>query len=324
MSNIVVSQISAYTPSNIVSNDDISKIVETNDEWIFSRTGIKNRRISLNENTSDLCAKVCKDLIEKEGIDPKEIDLIIVATITPDALMPSVSCMVQSIINAENAMAFDINVACTGFVYAISIAEKMMKSGLYKTALVVGGETLSKMVDWTDRGTCCLFGDGAGGILLKQGNENFLICEELRADGKRGLSLTGKNIPLSNYWVDGKPASEFMQMQGRDIFDFAAKAVPQSILSVMEKSGLTFDEIDYIVPHQANSRIIDFVAKKLKLEMDKFFMNISEYGNTSAASIPIALSEMLDKNLIKIGSGQKLILAGFGGGLTWGSVIIKL
>ncbi|MDR2940474.1 MAG: ketoacyl-ACP synthase III [Clostridiales bacterium] len=330
MCNIIISQVSGYAPSNIVSNNDLSNIVDTNDEWVFSRTGIKNRRISTGEDTSDLASKVCEGLLKKDGLPPEALDLIIVATSSPDSLVPSTACLVQANVNAVNAIAFDLNAACTGFVYALSVAEKIMRAGPYKTAAVIGADVLSKLVDWSDRNTCCIFGDGAGGVLLKKitGAESFLICEDLKSDGKRASSLVAKKMPVISCWAKKNETQDvqnnYVYMAGRDIFDFALKEAPKNILSALGKSGLSFDDIHLIVPHQANSRIIEAFAKKLKLGLDKFCINIEEYGNTSAASIPLALSCLIVNGKVQLGSGQKLILTGFGGGLTWGSIIIRV
>ncbi len=313
-----------YLPENTVTNDDLSNIVETSHEWIYSRTGISKRCISKKENTSDLATIVGKNLIKKANLSPEDIDIIIVATITPDYLTPSTACIVQGNLEAKNALAFDINVACSGFVYALSIADKFLKSGIYKNAIVIGAETLSKIVDWQDRGTCVLFGDGSGGVLLcSSKDDNSVLAEDLNADGASYKAITGGNLGIKNPFVDTNESSSFyLQMNGRDVFNFATKTVPKSINKVLEKSNLTLDDIKYIVPHQANSRIVEVVAKKLKIGLDKFYLNLENYGNTSAASIPIALSEMSKNNILQ--KGDKLIITGFGAGLTWASMIIQV
>ncbi len=309
-------------PDNIVSNDDLSKIVETSDEWIFSRTGIKERRISISENTSELCATASKNAILKAGLSPEDIELIIVATITPDFATPSTACVVQKLIGAKNAFAFDVNAACSGFVFALSTADKFIKTGAFKNALVVGGETLSKITDWSDRGTCVLFGDGAGACVIKQGETGGILAEDLHSDGDDYESLTGGYKPVNSAFCENDDKGlAMLKMNGRDIFNFATRKVPESIKIVLEKANLSIDDIKYIVPHQANSRIVEIIARKLKLPMDKFFMNMDKYGNTSGGSIPIALSEMFDDGLIK--EKDKIIITGFGGGLTWGSSIIE-
>lgn len=314
----------SYVPEKIITNDELSNIVDTSHEWIYTRTGISKRRISTVENTSDLAINVGKALIKNSNIAPEDIDIIIVATITPDHLTPSTACIVQGAIGAKNALAFDINVACSGFVYALSVADKFLKSGLYKTALVVGAETLSKIVDWSDRGTCVLFGDGSGGALLVASeDENSIIAEDLKADGTCWQAITGGSIGINNAFIKNKTENPFyLQMNGRDVFKFATKTVPKSVQQVLDKSNLSLDDIKYIVPHQANLRIVEVVAKKLKVDLDKFYLNLQDYGNTSAASIPIALAEMSKKGILK--KDDKIIITGFGGGLTWASMLIKI
>lgn len=314
----------SYVPEKIITNDELSNIVDTSHEWIYTRTGISKRRISTVENTSDLAINVGKALIKSSNIEPEDIDIIIVATITPDHLTPSTACIVQGAIGAKNALAFDINVACSGFVYALSVADKFLKSGLYKTALVIGAETLSKIVDWSDRGTCVLFGDGSGGALLVASeDENSIIAEDLKADGTCWQAITGGSIGINNAFIKDKKENPFyLQMNGRDVFKFATKTVPKSVQQVLDKSNLSLDDIKYIVPHQANLRIVEVVAKKLKVDLDKFYLNLQDYGNTSAASIPIALAEMSKKGILK--KDDKIIITGFGGGLTWASMLIKI
>ncbi len=314
----------SYTPENIITNDDLSNIVETSDEWIYTRTGISKRCLTTKENTSDFAINVSKKLIENANISPKDIDLIILATITPDYLTPSTACIVQGAIGATNALAFDINAACSGFVYALSTADKFLKSGLYKNALVIGAETLSKTVDWSDRSTCVLFGDGSGGALLTASNQyNSILAEDLKADGVSWQAITGGKLNNNNPFLKEKEEEAFyLQMDGRKVFNFATKTVPKSINNVLEKANITLDDIKYIVPHQANSRIVEGVAKKLNISLDKFYLNLESYGNTSAASIPIALAEMTKNNLLK--KGDKIIITGFGAGLTWASMLIQI
>jgi len=313
-----------YLSDMAVTNDNLSEFIDTSDQWIYSRTGIKERRISDGITTSGLCAETAKKLLNKSNIDAKDIDLIIVSTMSPDYLTPSSACLVQSLIGAENAFCFDINAACSGFVYALSVADKFIKSGTYKNAIVFGAETLSKLIDWNDRSTCVLFGDGAGGVLLTRGDKKCIIAEDLHSDGSLALSLTAGKMNLNNPFIEKKDIKDdfYVKMNGRDIFNFAVKNVPLSIKTVLEKSPFTIDDINWIVPHQANSRIVEFVAKKLNISMDKFYLNIDKYGNTSAASIPIALGEMSKKGLLK--DGDKIIITGFGGGLTWGSILLEI
>lgn len=311
-----------YVPEKVVTNDDLSNIVETNDEWIATRTGIRRRHLSTGENTSEFCIEVGKKLLSKTNTNPEDIDLIIVATITSDYSTPSTACLVQWALGCVNAWAFDLSAACSGFVYALSVADKFVKSGQYKKVLVFGAETLSKIVDWTDRATCVLFGDGAGGALVEPSEDSGVIDEDMHSKGEDGLKLTGGERKVRNMVCNPEEENKnYLEMDGRAIFNFATKTVPKSVSILLERNNLTVDDIKYIVPHQANSRIIEVVAKKLKTTMDKFFIDVDEFGNTSAASIPIALGHMDSKGLLQ--KGDYIIITGFGGGLTWGSTLIK-
>jgi 3-oxoacyl-[acyl-carrier-protein] synthase-3 len=324
---MIYSEISAlahYVPESVITNDDLSKIMDTSDEWIKPRTGISSRHISKGENTSDICTEIAKKLIEKSGISAEDIDLIIVGTISPDYATPSVACLVQGNIGAENAFAYDLSAACSGFIYALATADKFIKSGMYKTAMVIGAETMSKLVDWSDRSSCVLFGDGGGGAILTASERHCgILGEELRAKGKDGLCLTANERQVVNYWSNPeREDNKYLYMDGKMVFNFATKVVPASIKNILDENGLTVDDIKYIVPHQANSRIIDIIARKLKCSIDKFYINIQNYGNTSAGSVGIALSEMQEKGLLN--RGDKIVITGFGGGLTWGSLLIEI
>ncbi|MCA9765773.1 MAG: ketoacyl-ACP synthase III [Carnobacterium sp.] len=317
----------SYVPNKIVSNKDLETIMDTSDEWIKTRTGIENRRISETENTSVLCGKAALDILEKSTITADKVDLIIVATMSPDYLSPSTACLVQDYIGASKSMAFDVSAACSGFIYALSVAEKMLSSGKFHYALVLGGEVMSKIVDWDDRGTAVLFGDGAGGVLLEStSSQGSFIAEDIHSDGSRGLALTTGALPVSNpYSQNEKNSSDIhLKMEGRAIFDFAIRSVPNSIKAVVETAGIDLSDIERIIPHQANSRIIQAIAKKLKRPFEQFALNISDYGNTSAASIPILLDELVSSGDLVLGTGKKIILTGFGGGLTWGSILIRI
>ncbi|WP_294406875.1 beta-ketoacyl-ACP synthase III [uncultured Clostridium sp.] len=322
MSNVGIAGIGAYTPSLAVTNDDISRLVETNDEWIIKMTGIKERRISEGEDTSEMAAKAALSALKRADIDPKELDLIIVATISPDMFIPSTACLVQSILGADDAACFDISVACSGFVYAMEIAQSMMKSMNYKNALIVGSETLSKVINWHDRSTCILFGDGAGAAVLKRTEEEGIIKSYLRSEGRKGDALTigaaDFNTPFTKESVE---KDRHVAMSGGEVLRFAVGAIADGVKKLLEDTGTSIDEVKYIVPHQANIRIIQSAAKKLHVNMDKFYINIDKYGNTSSASVPIALNEMYEEGLIE--KGDKLILVAFGGGLTYASSIIK-
>ena len=322
MSNVGIAGIGAYTPSLAVTNDDISRLVETNDEWIVKRTGIKERRISDGEDTSEMAAKAALSALKRADIDPKDLDLIIVATISPDMFIPSTACLVQNILGADDAACFDINVACSGFVYAMEIAQSMMKSMNYKNALIVGSETLSKVINWRDRSTCILFGDGAGAAVLKRTEEEGIIKSYLKSEGRKGDALTigaaDFNTPFSKESVE---KDRYVAMNGGEVLRFAVGAIADGVKKLLEDTGTSIDEVKYIVPHQANIRIIQSAAKKLHIDMDKFYVNLDRYGNTSSASVPVALNEMYEEGLIK--KGDKLILVAFGGGLTYASAIIK-
>ncbi|MCE5220354.1 MAG: ketoacyl-ACP synthase III [Clostridium sp.] len=324
MSNVKICGIGAYLPPLVVTNNKIGEFVETNDEWIVQRTGISERRISEGENTSEIATKAAKLALERAGIDSKDLDLIIVATISPDAFIPSVACLVQSNLDADNAACFDISVACSGFVYALEVANAMMKSMNYKNALVIGAEVLSKVTDWTDRGTCILFGDGAGAVVLKheQDETKGIIKSYLRSDGKKGEALTIGGTDFDTPFSKEKMiADKLIRMNGREILRFAVPAIVDAVNEVLKDTDVSLDEIKYIVPHQANYRIIKSAAQKLELEEEKFYLNLDRVGNTSGASVPIALNEMYEKNLIN--KGDKFILVAFGGGLTYAATLVE-
>ncbi|HFI0450666.1 TPA: beta-ketoacyl-ACP synthase III [Streptococcus suis] len=312
-----ISQVAHYVPKQIVSNDDLAQIMDTSDDWIASRTGIRQRRIVVDENTSDLASQVAQSLLDKSGVAADEIDFIIVATITPDSAMPSTAARVQAAIGAKKAFAYDLVAACSGFVFALSTADKLISSGIYQKGIVIGAEVLSKTVDWTDRGTAVLFGDGAGGVLLEASSEQHFLAEINRTDGSRGLGL---HSPFSK--KEGN--QPYLQMDGRAIFEFAVRDVTKTIAELLDSQGLTGNEVDYFLLHQANSRILDKMAGKLGIGIEKFPANMMHYGNTSAASIPILLSECVEAGSLRLDGSQTVVLAGFGGGLTWGTLLLKL
>lgn len=320
-----ITQVAHSVPKKVVSNDDLSKIMDTNDEWIYSRTGIKNRHISTGENTSDLAANVAQKLLTKASISADSIDFIIVATITPDSLMPSTAARVQAKIGAINAFAYDLTAACSGFVFALSTAEKLLASGNYKRGIVIGAEVFSKIMDWSDRSTAVLFGDGAGGVLLENtGTQPLIIAEKLQTDGSRGDSLLSGLTDINTPFATVNYESKSLSMEGRAIFDFAVRDVPKNIKATLEEAQISSEEIDFYLLHQANSRILDKMAKKLGVERSKFLQNMQEYGNTSAASIPLLLSESVKNGIFTLDGKTKIVLTGFGGGLTWGTTIINL
>ncbi len=303
-----IKSVASYAPSRIVTNDDLSKIVDTNHEWIVTRTGIERRHHVDDETTSDLATKAALKAIEKAQIDPSTIDLIIVATITPDRYSPSVACLVKGKLGLQQTvMAFDINAACSGYVYALTVADALLQMQ-YRCALVIGAETLSKVLDFTDRSTCILFGDGAGAMILQKSDEKQFLFHynDSRDDEKDSLYI---------------PRIDYLKMDGRAVFEFAIGAVKKSIEVALETTQLSLDDVDYLVCHQANRRILQKVAKDLGVDLNRFYINIQEYGNTSSASIPIALAEMDDLGLLK--KGHKYLLVGFGAGLTWGANLIE-
>lgn len=316
-----ITQTASFVPEKTVTNDQLAQILDTSDDWISSRTGIKERRIATNENTSDLCINVAEQLLEKSDSTAEELDFIIVATMSPDYNSPSVACLVQGAIGAQSAMCFDLSAACSGFVYALSMGDKMIRTGA-KKGLIIGGEVISKALDWTDRTTAVLFGDGAGGVLLEASQREHITAENLQADGKRAMSLTSGFTPLDNPYVENKTTQDSsLTMEGREIFDFAVRDVVEQIKKVMNEQD---EAIDYFLLHQANARILDKIAKKVEVSRDRFLQNMEKYGNTSAASIPILLDEAVASGKIVLGNQQNVILSGFGGGLTWATVSVVL
>ncbi|MEW9096804.1 MAG: beta-ketoacyl-ACP synthase III [Clostridiaceae bacterium] len=320
----------SYVPERILTNDEISKIIDTDDQWIRSRTGIGERRITTGENTSNISAKAAINALENAHISAEDIDLIIVATTTPDCYTPSTACIVQGLIGASRAVCFDISAACSGFIYALNIAHQFLKNRAMKNALIIGGETLSKILDWNDRGTCVLFGDGAGAAVLSISDEKGVLGNYIASDGRGSdlLKCDAAPVDINNTILRKEvlgdrvcKSSGYLSMEGKEIFKFAVKVMEETIEKLLEETKLDLSDIDYIIPHQANLRIIDHTIKKLNIDKEKFYINLQNYGNTSAASIPIALDEMNRKGLLK--EGQNIIMVGFGGGLTWGGSIIK-
>ena len=306
-------------PEQIVTNEDLSKIVETSDEWISSRSGIKERRVAKEENTTSLAILAGKRALENAGVTAEEIEVIIVATCTPDYFFPNTACQVQEAIGAKNAVAFDLSAACSGFLFALSTAQAYIKGGIYQKALIIGAETMSKMIDWSDRSTCVLFGDGAGAAVVSAEETGVLeLVQKSNGAGKGVLSCKARETRnLLNHESETK---EYLYMEGQPVFKFAVKTVPECVEEVLKKAEVK-EEIRYYILHQANSRIIQSVAKRLKEPEEKFPMNLSLYGNTSAASIPILLDEMNRNGMLN--RGDKLVLSGFGAGLTWGAVLLE-
>ncbi|MBX4261997.1 ketoacyl-ACP synthase III [Clostridium estertheticum] len=322
MNEVQIIGTGSYAPLNIMTNHELSKIVDTSDEWIVSMTGIKQRHISTGENTSDLATKAANEALVDANIKAEDIDLIIVASTSPDQFVPATACIVQGNIGAVNAMAFDISAACTGFIFALNIAMQFLKTGQRKRALIIGADVLSKIVDWTDRNTCILFGDGAGAAVLEAGSVRGIISVNSASEGQKGKFLTCPTVDVKNIYTKGNENFKAtISMDGKEIFKFAVKTIASSISRILNENNYTLDDIKYVVCHQANFRIIEFVVRKLKADKDKFFVNLDKYGNTSAASIAIAMDEMNKEKLLT--AGDKIILVGFGGGLTYGASLIE-
>ena len=315
-----IAGIGAYAPERIVTNDELSHIVDTNDEWIRSRTGIGERRISTGETTVDLAAKAAGRAMEAAGVCAEDLDIIILGTSSPDNNYPSDACSVQALIGAKNAVAFDISAACAGFIFAMNIVQGFFQSGVYKTALIIGAETLSKVTDWTDRGTCVLFGDGAGAAVLKA-DEKGLIDMTMGSDGTKGPALSCTSRTLGNFLTGTKPELGFMTMDGQEVFRFAVKKVPESIELLLKRNEIKKEDIKYYVLHQANERIVEAAARRLKEPMEKFPMTIGKYGYTSTASIALLLIEMAEQGMLE--RGDKILMSGFGAGMTWGAVLME-
>lgn len=310
----------SFLPQTIIDNNELAKMVKTNDEWIREHTGIVERHIAELETTSEMATEAALAAIDNAGIDPKDIDLIILATLSPERATPSMSCIVQDKIGASNATCFDLNAACSGFVYALQTADAYIRSGFAKTALIIGAETLSKMVDWTDRSTCILFADGAGAAIVTE-RENGILSSVTRSDGSKGMSLKCKERSTRNFLNKKTEDKHYIRMIGPDIFKFAVRKVPACIDLLLERADVKKEEVTYFVLHQANSRILESVARKMDVPIDKFPMNVEHCGNTSSASIPILLDEMNRDGMLQ--SGDLIVLCGFGGGLTWGAQLLR-
>jgi len=310
-----------YLPEKILTNADIEKMVDTNDQWIVERTGIRQRHIAADtQTTSDLAYEASLDAIKSAGISLQDIDLIIVATTTPDLVFPSTACLLQDKLGIHGCAAFDIQAVCTGFVYALATADKFIKSGTTKCALVVGAETLSRIIDWEDRGTCILFGDGAGAVILQASDEQGIMSTHLHADGKY-KDLLAVNAGVSKNKRTFDEGQAFLYMKGNEVFKTAVNTLGSIVDETLEFNNMRKSDIDWLVPHQANIRIINATAKKLKMSMDHVVTTVDTHGNTSAASIPLALNVAVKDGRIK--RGETILLEAFGGGFTWGSVLIK-
>ena len=314
-----------HVPEKILTNHDIEKMVETSDEWIQNRTGIKQRHIvSDDEASSDLSTHVAKKLLEKRGIKPEQIDIIIVGTVTPDHLTPSTAAIVQNNINAQNAWAFDLSAACSGFLFGLETGSKFIESGKYKTVMVIGVDTMTSILDFKDRETCIIFGDGAGGVILEPSkSDNGIISSILRTDGSGASSLNvlagGSRKPATEKTIANR--EHFIRQDGKKVFKFAVKRMADVSEEVLLKNGLSGNDIKLFIPHQANKRIIDATGERCGIPRDRVLINIDRYGNTTAGTIPIALNEAVENKLIN--NGDYILLSAFGSGFTWGSILIK-
>lgn len=306
-------------PHLLVTNDDLSKIMDTSDEWISSRTGIKTRHLATEETTTGLAVEAAKKALENAGITAEELDLIIAASVTTDYLFPTLSCEVQGAIGAVNAAAFDLSAGCSGFLFSLATAQAYIQSGICKKALLIGAEVLSKIMDWEDRSTCVLFGDGAGAAVVCADEEGIRSIIK-GSDGAKGMALNCKNRPVNNPYKKNQAELSYTYMNGQEVYKFAVRTVPQCIEEVLQNAQMKAEDVDYFVVHQANIRIIEAVAKRLKQPMEKFPVNLTECGNISAASVPILLDMVNRRGMIH--RGDKIVLAGFGAGLTWGAAVL--
>ncbi|MGO4889337.1 beta-ketoacyl-ACP synthase III [Anaerobacillus sp. MEB173] len=308
MKNAGIIGIGRYIPEKVVTNVDLEKIVDTTDEWVRSRTGIEERRIAADDiDSSDMAYSAAKEALADANIKPEELDMILVATVTPDHPFPSVACLIQDRLGAKNAVAMDLSAACTGFIYGMITAQQYIQTGTYKNILVVGVEKLSKITDWEDRNTAVLFGDGAGAAVISPVSEGKgILAFELGSDGSGAKHLY---------------QDKHIVMNGREVFKFAVRQMGESAINVIEKAGLTKEEVDYLIPHQANIRIMEASRQRLELPIEKMAVTVNKYGNTSSSSIPIALVEGVESGKIK--EDDVVILVGFGGGLTWGAIALR-
>ncbi len=311
----------SYLPEKVLTNHDLEKMVDTSDEWIRERTGIVKRHIALDgQTTCDLAEQAALRAMEAAGREAGDIDLIIVATTTPDKVFPSTACLLQQRLDIHGCAAFDIQAVCTGFIYALGVAEKFIRSGTHRCALVVGAETFSRVVDWSDRSTCVLFGDGAGAVVLEASDEPGIISTHLHADGayEKLLHVPGGVSRGYDFEEEGDP--HFAKMRGNEVFKVAVKTLGRIVDETLEASGMKKSDIDWLVPHQANIRIISATARKLNMSMDKVVVTVDQHGNTSAASVPLALDTAVRDGRIK--KGETLLFEAFGGGFTWGSTLL--
>ncbi|MEX5405868.1 beta-ketoacyl-ACP synthase III [Stenotrophomonas sp. WED208] len=311
----------SYLPEKVLTNADLEKMVETSDEWIQSRTGIRERHIAAEgETTSDLGYNAALRALEAAGIDASQLDMIVVGTTTPDLIFPSTACLIQAKLGVAGCPAFDVNAACSGFVFALGVADKFIRSGDCKHVLVIGTETLTRMVDWNDRTTCVLFGDGAGAVVLKADEETGILSTHLHADGSK-KELLWNPVGVSAGFKDGANGGGTINMKGNDVFKYAVKALDSVVDETLAANGLDKSDLDWLIPHQANLRIIEATAKRLDMSMDQVVVTVDKHGNTSSGSVPLALDAAVRSG--KVERGQLLLLEAFGGGFTWGSALLR-
>jgi 3-oxoacyl-[acyl-carrier-protein] synthase-3 len=312
----------SYLPEKVLTNDDLAKFIDTSDEWIAARTGIRERHVAAEgEFTSDLAYHASVRALEAAGVDAKDLDLIVVGTTTPDLIFPSTACLLQHRIGAGGCAAFDVNAACSGFIYALTVADKFIRSGAAKNVLVVGAETLTRMLDWSDRSTCVLFGDGAGAVVLKADTETGILSTHMHADGGKKELLWNPVGVSVGFKPDEPNAGVKVLMTGNEVFKHAVKALDSVVEETLEANGLDRHDIDWLIPHQANLRIIEATAKRLDMPMERVIITVDRHGNTSAGSVPLALDEAVRSG--KVQRGQLLLLEAFGGGFTRGSALIR-
>jgi 3-oxoacyl-[acyl-carrier-protein] synthase-3 len=311
----------SFLPANVVTNADLAKMVDTSDEWVAARTGIRQRHLAAEgETTGDLAFGAAKAALEAAGVAANEIDLLIVGTTTPDLIFPSTACLLQHRLGANGCPAFDVNAACSGFIYALTVADKFIRSGSAKTALVVGAETLSRMIDWSDRSTCVLFGDGAGAVVLKASEEAGILSSHVHADGAY-KELLWNPVGVSVGFTHEHNHGVRVVMQGSEVFKVAVKTLDRVVEETLAANGIDRHAIDWLIPHQANLRIIQATAKRLDMPMDRVVVTVDKHGNTSSASVPLALDHGIRSGRIQ--RGQLLLLEAFGGGFTWGSALVR-
>ena len=312
----------SYLPEKVLTNEDLAKFVDTSDEWIAARTGIRERHVAAEgETTSDLAYQASLRALEAAGVAPGELDLIVLGTTTPDLIFPSSACLLQHKLGANGCPAFDVNAACSGFIYALTIADKFIRSGAAKTALVVGSETLTRMLDWSDRGTCVLFGDGAGAVVLKADTETGILSTHMHADGGKKELLWNPVGVSAGFRPEEPNAGVKVLMTGNEVFKHAVKALDSVVEEALSANGLDRHELDWLVPHQANLRIIEATAKRLDMPMERVIVTVDKHGNTSSGSVPLALDQAVREG--KIQRGQLVLLEAFGGGFTWGSALLR-